>query len=136
MATGRDWLWGVPSGYDLLSAKFSGCYMARYIDSNPNIISGAHIHIGTETSYNQTNRWNDFSISNNIRGSLFKPDPFLDRKLKIFEKYHLTSPEDMQTWCIISSNGNCYSVLIYKLEGVWRIETIEENTPLRNMIIP
>lgn len=125
---------------DFISTKFEGCYMAAYIGED-RVRKGFHIHRGG-TADQKTN-WNKHiegleseDTARYSHGILFKPNSFTDKKEEIRNQFGISGRYDVQTWGIISSNGNCYSVLVYKLEGVWRIETIEENTPLPNMIIP
>lgn len=128
----------VPTGHDLISTRFGGCYMALYYDYKVRALCGAHIHMGYSS---QKDNWNNYVKENNPTGTLFRPNKFEDEKNYIFQNViHGNSPTDftekIQTWGIIAATGECYSLLMYKEGKTWKMACLGRDIPVGGLIIP
>ena len=88
--------------YDFISARFSGCYMARYEHNGYRY--GCHIHTGAK---DKKRTWNSFIANNQITNCvLFRPDSAL------IMPFH-----GNDAWGIISHDDNrCYTVVVNVLQ--------------------
>jgi len=95
---------------NLFSAPFEGCHMARYIDRRGRHF-GCHIHTGkiilrldgrfARLNEDTIEKWNEFVRGNNVS------------KIVVFNPNHrLYNPEYVDTWGIITSNFQCYTIYV------------------------
>lgn len=93
---------------DFVSTRFSGCRMARYIDTQ-NRLCGCHIHCGGKNdAKDRRTTWNEFILQGKAKHVvLFKPN------INLLISAEQASPDDaFDLWGIITPLGQCYSVIV------------------------
>ena len=125
----------VEKSEDVISRPFSGCYMARI----PKTMGGCecyHIHTDENVVYDRKNFWNKKYIPfvksreeyQLYGGVLFRPSV---KECKVSREKTIT-----EVWGIISHDGKCYSVLVYKnTNGNWAFANLTTNVFLKGRLL-
>ena len=117
---------------DSISFEFQGCVMARIcIDGKLYV---AHIHCSNSSKPEEDTRsiWSNFIYANKNRISeliMFKPGHQYNRP---YQNY--PSVDNIFTWGVITSKGECYSLLIKYTSGKASLDSIYKHSTYGNDI--
>lgn len=128
----------IPTGHDIISTKFSGCYMAKFSDLHGKNF-GAHIHTDSNIANDKRCAWNNYMRGRGqIQCTLFRPSLNM-----------VAWVGGDEAWAIISNRNECYTVVVshtpppgesryYDGTNTGKVFFLKmyKNVPLASVIIP